>query len=161
MKKLAIRLKGIGPSRGTYVLVVELDQPKRIQVGRLGFFNFKEGTYLYTGSALGPGGLAGRIHRHLRPETQKRPHWHIDALTAHGSITDIWWSVNPQRQECVWAETLSMAGDRTPPGFGASDCHCTGHLIWLQGTDNVDNAWNALRGLGLKIGRIRNMVLAI
>lgn len=161
MEKLEIKLKGIEPSPGTYVLVVELKQPERIQVGRLGLITFKSGTYFYIGSALGPGGLTGRIHRHLRPESQKRVHWHIDALTSRGSISDIWWSICPERHECVWAEILSMAGDRIPPGFGASDCRCAGHLVWQQDADNVNKAWEALRGyVGSKLCRVRSIETA-
>jgi len=157
MEELDTKLKGIGPSLGTYVLIVQLDQPKRIKIGRLGIINFKSGTYLYIGSALGPGGLSGRIHRHLRSETQKRSHWHIDTLTSQGSINDIWWSVSPQRKECIWAEILSMAGDGTTPGFGASDCRCESHLVWLQDADGLNKAWYALRGhVGSKLQRVRN-----
>ena len=157
MEKPATKLKGIGPSQGIYVLVVQLDQPKRVEVGRLGIINFMPGYHLYTGSALGLGGLSGRIHRHLRPQSQKRPHWHIDALTSQGSITDIWWSVSPQRQECTWSEILSMAGVRTPPDFGASDCRCAGHLVWLEDGESVHRAWDVLRGhVGSKLHRVRS-----
>lgn len=162
MVELDTKRNGIGPSQGTYVLVVQLDQLKRIKVGRLGFITFRTGYYLYAGSALGPGGLSGRIHRHLRPESQKRSHWHIDALTSQGSITGIWWSVSPQRQECAWSEILSVAGDRTAPGFGASDCRCAGHLVWLQDAESVKRAWDALRGhVGSKLHRVRSMETAI
>jgi Uri superfamily endonuclease len=157
MEKLDTKLKGIGPSPGTYVLVVQLDQLKKIKVGRLGTITFMSGTYLYAGSALGPGGLSGRIHRHLRPQSQKQFHWHIDALTSQSSITDIWYSASPQRQECVWGEILSMVGDRIAQGFGASDCRCAGHLIWLQDTRGVNSAWETLRGhVSSKLHRVRN-----
>lgn len=162
MEKLDTKLKGTGPSQGSYVLVVQLEQLRRIKVGRLGIITFRTGTYLYAGSALGPGGLSGRIHRHLRPESQKRSHWHIDALTSQGSIMDIWWSVNPQRQECAWGEILSTVGDRTAPGFGASDCRCAGHLVWLHDAESVDRAWDALRGhVGSKLHRVRSTETAI
>jgi Uri superfamily endonuclease len=157
MEELETKSNKIGPSQGTYVLVVKLDRLKRIVVGRLGNITFKPGTYLYTGSALGPGGLSGRIHRHLRPESQKRSHWHIDAFTSQGAITDIWWSVSPQRQECAWGEILSMAGDRSVPGFGASDCRCAGHLVWLQDAESVDRAWDALSGhVSSNLHRVNN-----
>jgi Uri superfamily endonuclease len=157
MEELRAKLNEVGPSQGTYVLVFLLDQPRRIKVGRLGNFTFKPGTYLYTGSALGPGGLSGRIHRHLRPESQKRSHWHIDALASKGSLIDIWWSTSPRRQECAWGEILSMAGDRSVPGFGASDCRCAGHLVWLQDAKSVDRAWDALSGhVSSNLHRVNN-----
>lgn len=155
MDELDTKFNIAGPSQGTYILMVQLDRLRRIKVGRLGSITFRIGTYLYAGSALGPGGLSGRIHRHLRPESQKRSHWHIDALTSQGSITDIWWSVSPQRQECTWGEILSTVGDRTAPGFGTSDCRCAGHLVWLQDAESVDRAWDALRGhVGSKLRRV-------
>ena len=157
MEELDTKLKGIGPSLGTYVLIVQLDQPKRIKIGRLGIINFKSGTYLYIGSALGPGGLSGRIHRHLRSETQKRSHWHIDALTSQGEITEIWWLECACHLECTWAEGLSKVGDRSALGFGSSDCRCAGHLVWFQDTFEVESAWVSLREhAGVKLRRVRN-----
>ena len=157
MEELDIELNGIGPARGTYVLVVQLNRLKRIKVGRLGIITFKSGCYLYTGSALGPGGLSGRIHRHIRPESHKRSHWHINALISRGIITDVWWTMSRQRQECAWGEILSMTGDRTAPGFGASDCRCAGHLVWLQDAESVDRTWDALSGhVSSNLHRVNN-----
>ena len=64
---------------GSYVLLITVAAPLTIHAGRLGAIALSPGTYAYTGSALGPGGLRARVGRHLRAE--KRPHWHIDALT--------------------------------------------------------------------------------
>ncbi|HEY44460.1 MAG TPA: GIY-YIG nuclease family protein [Anaerolineae bacterium] len=147
----------IGTSRGAYVLVIQLDQLIKIEIGRLGFVSFGTGYYLYTGSALGPGGLSGRIHRHLRHESQKRSHWHIDALTSRGEITEIWLLGCAYHLECTWAEILSKVGDRSVLGFGASDCGCAGHLVWLQDACEVERAWEGLREhVGVKLRRVRN-----
>jgi Uri superfamily endonuclease len=156
MEKLDTKLKEIGPSLGTYVLVVQLDLLERINIGRLGILNFEAGYHLYVGSALGPGGLGGRIRRHLRPDSEKRSHWHIDALTSRGSVTEIWWFVGPERQECDWVDILAKVGDRIHRGFGASDCRCAGHLVSLPDSNGKEAAWDTLRGhLGSKIQRVQ------
>jgi Uri superfamily endonuclease len=146
----------IGTSRGAYVLVLQCHQLIKIKIGRLGFISFEPGYYLYTGSALGPGGLSGRISHHFRQKAQKRSRWHIDALTSREAINEIWWSENQHRLECTWAEVLAEVGDRTVPGFGASDCRCPGHLVWLRDAEGVKRAWNVLRErVGPKLHRTK------
>jgi len=114
---------------GTYVLFVRLDNPCAISVGRRGTAALEPGLYAYTGSALGPGGLAARIDRHLR--RNKRPHWHIDGLTTAAPVTALWWQEGPHRLECQWAAALGAGpGTVVPvPRFGASDCRCPAHLF--------------------------------
>ena len=63
-------------SPGTYALIIALDRARTLQVGRRGKFHFPAGFYFYAGSALGPGGLAGRLERHVR--AAKRLDWHVD-----------------------------------------------------------------------------------
>src|SRR5574340_196450 len=66
-------------SRGVYTLILQVnEEPLSLNVGSLGRVNLAAGQYLYTGSALGPGGLDSRLARHLRRE--KRLFWHIDYL---------------------------------------------------------------------------------
>jgi Uri superfamily endonuclease len=113
---------------GTYVLVLELAQECTLVVGALGAHRFPAGTYLYVGSACGPGGLRGRLAHHLRPV--QRPHWHVDYLRQFAVVREIWYSTEPEPRECRWAAVLAAAGFRTPmPGFGASDCRCAAHLF--------------------------------
>jgi len=113
---------------GTYVLIVRLPRLTTIGVGRLGRFQFPAGWYAYAGSALGPGGLAARISRHLR--SPKTLHWHVDYLRAHARPVEIWYAVGTRKRECAWAQALSgLPGASIPvPRFGASDCHCPAHL---------------------------------
>ncbi len=128
---------------GSYVLVLWLDGPRQITVGRLGSFQLEPGYYLYSGSALGPGGLRARVGRHLR--SGRKPHWHIDALTAVAHITEIWINQGVERLECTWAQTLAALPGITPPipGFGASDCGCRTHLFGLA-NELLDTTWHAL-----------------
>jgi Uri superfamily endonuclease len=107
---------------GTYVLLLHLGQSATAQIGKLGKFTFSEGEYTYIGSAHGPGGLRARLSRHLRAE--KALHWHIDYLIALAPIVAIWWIASPERQECVWAQSLAALPNVSVPvpGFGSSDC---------------------------------------
>jgi len=142
--------------RGTYALLVHIRSATVLQVGRLGTVHLRPGYYVYIGSALGPGGLSGRINRHLRPTEEKRPHWHIDALTALGVIEEVWLAESGKRQECAWASVLTKAGKLAAAGFGASDCRCPGHLVWLGDAEGVSQGWCVLRKLvGSRLQRVR------
>jgi len=116
----------------TYQLHIRVPCPVRIQVGRLGMFNFPEGDYLYTGSARR--GLVARVARHLRRE--KRCRWHIDYLLTHPGVT-VRHVTYSDMAEC---DLNRASGGTIPvPGFGASDCRagCGSHLRRLGsiGTD--------------------------
>jgi Uri superfamily endonuclease len=58
---------------------------------------------------------------------------------------DAWWVVSALIFECHWASILSNTGERTPPGFGSSDCACSGHLIYFQNEKEIAKAWETLR----------------
>jgi Uri superfamily endonuclease len=124
-------LDGIAPDEpGSYILLLHLDHPARIAVGKLGTFDFETGWYAYAGSALGSGGLAARLDHHK--EGGKSLHWHIDYLTAEAELVEVWWAIGDKRQECIWASALrAIPGARVPvPNFGASDCRCLTHLVY-------------------------------
>jgi Uri superfamily endonuclease len=131
--------------RGSYVLLMRLDAPRMLAVGRLGRFDFPAGLYAYVGSAQGSGGLRARVGRHLRAD--KRAHWHVDALTAHAAIVAVWAVESAERLECAWARILrGMDGVEEPAGgFGASDCACRTHLFRLD-TAALDSVRAALGG---------------
>jgi Uri superfamily endonuclease len=115
---------------GTYVLILHLPRSvEDICIGRLGWFRFPSGWYAYVGSARGPGGLATRLARHLRP--LKPLHWHIDYLRARAEPVEVWYATGTQKRECAWARALSgLSGAHVLiPRFGASDCRCPAHLI--------------------------------
>jgi Uri superfamily endonuclease len=108
---------------------MRLRQGVAVDVGRLGRFHFVAGWYAYAGGARGPGGLAARVGRHLRPD--KGAHWHVDYLRPHTELTAVWYTVGSQKRECDWAQALSgLPGAHVvAPGFGASDCRCHTHLL--------------------------------
>ncbi|HIE52247.1 MAG TPA: GIY-YIG nuclease family protein [Armatimonadetes bacterium] len=114
---------------GVYQLLLRLPRPRTMQIGRLGRFTFPAGWYVYTGSALN--GLEARIARHLR--RKKRLHWHIDYLLQQAEIEAVFIYPTQEREECARnAEVLAQPGARIiAPRFGASDCRCPAHLVYL------------------------------
>ena len=111
------------PTPRTYQLVIRVDRPLSLAVGRLGTFDFPTGLYCYTGSARRH--FEARIARHLRRDKNLR--WHIDYLLAATGV-----SVREVRRSSEGECALNQATDGAivAPGFGASDCRrgCGSHL---------------------------------
>ena len=113
---------------GTYALILLNRRAQTFTIGRLGTFIFPRGYYVYIGSAFGPGGLAARVGRHLRPHKPLR--WHVDYLTTCLPVVRVWHTRHPEPQECTWAGHFqTLGGTSIVPGFGASDCRCSAHLL--------------------------------
>ena len=114
---------------GTYILILSLSGSHEIVIGKLGALNFLPGWYAYVGSAMGPGGLAARINRHLK--TKKKMHWHIDYLRPFTSVIGAVVASGKEKKEHQWATNLNK-----PPfpgtainDFGCTDCNCRSHLF--------------------------------
>lgn len=118
---------------GSYVLLLALRRNRRLSVGRLGVFSLRRGTYLYCGSARGPGGIRRRLARHLR--TGGPLHWHIDSLLRAARPVAIAFVTGDSSWECGWSQGLGRQPNASfpIPGFGASDClrRCPSHLVFL------------------------------
>lgn len=114
---------------GTYALLLRADEASEIEVGALGKMEVRPGAYVYVGSAFGPGGLQARVARHARGDGAL--HWHVDYLRAVTTLEAVWYTHDPERRECTWAEVLRARPGATVPldGFGASDCDCPAHLV--------------------------------
>jgi Uri superfamily endonuclease len=65
-----------------------LAEPILVTIGRKPRTELSAGRYFYCGSAKGPGGLRGRLARHMR--RGKPVHWHIDQLTEYGIVLGSW-----------------------------------------------------------------------
>jgi Uri superfamily endonuclease len=130
--RLARRRITFPESRGTYLLWCVSTARRRVRVGRLGWLRLDKGSYLYAGSALGPGGLRSRIDHHLRPAL--RLHWHVDYLRRHTRLAGVFFRTGDTRLEHDWASLLgTLPGASSPlPGFGSSDCTCGSHLFHLR-----------------------------
>ena len=113
--------------KGIYALIITLEEDKNICVGKLGPVDFKEGYYVYIGSALNS--LEGRINRHHRKD--KKLHWHVDYLLNEGRIVEILCFETTKRLECTFARTFQKTLDSIK-NFGSSDCSCESHLFYSK-----------------------------
>ena len=119
-------MKRLGQSaKGVYVLLMRKNDNSTIRFGRNSSCDFPAGWYGYAGSAMG--GLAGRLRHHCG--ISSRPHWHIDRLRHHVTLTGIVCGITDSRIECEISHNLSRILDPVE-GFGASDCGCRSHLFY-------------------------------
>jgi sugar fermentation stimulation protein A len=115
--------------RGSYLLILNLNENRLINVGRLGKVHFRKGYYIYVGSAMANLSKRMERHRHLR----KRHHWHIDELRATAEFHSVLAIRSRDRLECEIANTLSKITEWSIPGFGSTDCSCESHLFGMSG----------------------------
>ncbi len=126
-----------GKVRGAYLLVLRLEKPQTLKVGSLGELSFKPGYYVYVGSAMGAGGVEGRVRRHLKftSRTNGKPKWHVDYLL-RGSFKpiEVFIISSEERIECKVSLLVEISAKYTFPGFGSSDClgGCRGHLHYFN-----------------------------
>jgi len=116
--------------RGTYVLLIEVEKEKSIQVGKLGKFTFCKGFYVYVGSAKN--NLDKRVERHIG--RGKKLFWHIDYLlsTPEVKVREVW--VKEGEWECHLARRMARSRIFQVPvrEFGSSDCTCKAHLFGVS-----------------------------
>jgi Uri superfamily endonuclease len=121
--------------KGVYTLIIFISANTSLKVGRLGRIFFPRGIYLYTGSALGSGGIGQRLQRHLK--RKKKRFWHIDYLltSENASVKAIVYSLSSNRMECKVNRYLSKSLPIQSKGFGSSDCSssCSSHLLRFDG----------------------------
>ena len=133
---------------GTYALVLHLHAPQTLTVGALGAWAFPAGDYVYVGSAWGPGGVAARLGRHLRGADKVR--WHIDYVRR--VMQPIYaWVAYQKHLECAWAAHLLALPQSQVivPRFGASDCHCVTHFLYITGQTQAIHFPSATTSLDL------------
>lgn len=114
---------------GTYVLVFRARRQLAFRAGALGRVELPRGWLAYVGSAMGPGGLAARVGRHLA--ASGRPRWHVDYLVRALPPAEVWASQTPASRERTWVEALAALRGLAPVagGFGASDSPAASHLF--------------------------------
>ena len=115
---------------GTYILLMRVQMPSTVEIGKKGAIRLRPGFYLYVGSAFGPGGLRARVGRHARDEKPLR--WHIDYLRQKAHLAAVYFSTDEDHLEDDWAESIqAWPGVQVPmPGFGASDSKVLSHLFF-------------------------------
>jgi Uri superfamily endonuclease len=118
--------------KGSYVLIVKLEEAKNIEIGRLGVFLFPRGYYAYTGSAMN--GISQRVRRHI--SQKKKLRWHIDYLLSYGKVEEAIILGSEAKIECGINQMVKalLKGRIIAPGFGSSDCKekCGSHLLFIQ-----------------------------
>ena len=122
---------------GVYSILLQILKDLTLEVGGLGSMSFLGGFYVYTGSAMGPGGISARISRHLRSE--KKVFWHIDYLMGNQSVKvfALFRAESKRKLECNVNKSIVLNLDASiVSGFGSSDCltACGGHLLFLGDT---------------------------
>jgi Uri superfamily endonuclease len=109
--------------KGYYILVIEVCRKTVISVRSGKRFMFEPGFYFYIGSAHGPGGLRGRLLRHLRRE--KKRFWHIDYLLSSNNTCIKGFYILPTNTKTPDYESIisrKLLGIFKPiHGFGCSD----------------------------------------
>jgi sugar fermentation stimulation protein A len=114
--------------RGSYLLVLEVAQSRRIDVGGMGKVAFPKGYYVYAGSARA--NLTKRVERHLR--RRKQFHWHIDFLRDRADSCTALPVRSSEDLEHDLAAALGQVADWDIPRFGSSDCRCPTHLFGFK-----------------------------
>ena len=118
---------------GAYQLFISIDTKISLQVGKLGYFTFAKGEYIYTGSAMK--NLNQRVLRHQKKD--KKLNWHIDYLLNNPNvrIIDIKIFESEIKQECeINQSSIKNYKAKIPiRKFGSSDCsNCESHLIKIK-----------------------------
>ena len=132
---IATSLNKFPKEKGIYILSLQLIESKLITVGKLGSFNFDSGNYYYIGSAVGSGGIAGRIKHHF--EITENPHWHIDYLRYHSRFKSVYFKISSKEDEHLAASILSEIMIPPIKYFGSSDCNCCSHLFYSKSNINL------------------------
>ena len=126
---MIIQNYSVNESDTLYAITFRLKKDtKKIQIGKLGQFNFSPGYYVYVGSAKR--NIQARIDRHLKIEKKKR--WHLDYLRPFLTVESVQ-SFPEADGECELFEQLKQEHHATIPvkGFGSSDCKCPAHLFYF------------------------------
>ena len=113
--------------KGVYTLLIRLDRPQTITIGKRRRISFASGYYAYVGSALNS--LEARIARHL--EKNKNLHWHIDYFLQKARVVEIISCATEENSECTIASHLAQTLEPVPH-FGSSDCHCQSHFFYYK-----------------------------
>ena len=128
---------GMRSDPGSYALLLACSSVHRRRIGRLGRLATRPGCYVYVGSALGSGGVAARVGRHLAAPVRR--HWHVDYLRPATCLTECWLAYDSKRREHEWADVFAdMPGASVPlRGFGCSDCACGSHLFFFASPPSI------------------------
>ena len=136
----------------SYILILRLDEGKTIEVGKLGRIEFKEGYYLYVGSAKNS---LKRIERHFKMD--KKLHWHIDYLSLNSQVMNA--IIFNKLQECEIADRLSKRFKKIK-NFGCSDCKCLSHLFYSakEPTKELNELFKDVKKLQMDVNGVNDSI---
>jgi Uri superfamily endonuclease len=123
--------------KGSYSLLIELNESVDLDVGALGMIEFSSGFYVYNGSAFGSGGLK-RVERHKEKSKEVSGcHWHIDYLltSPKTEIVDVY-TEDGSDHECGLSQEMKNNFDLVE-GFGCTDCGCSSHLFYSASREEL------------------------
>jgi len=116
-------------------LVINVEKGQKIKVAKLPETYYQPGFYLYVGRAKR--GLRKRVDRHLRRD--KKLFWHIDYLLQKSKVDEVW-TRHDFLDECRTAKKIAQIAKSSlilDNHFGASDCRCPGHLVYVADFDEL------------------------
>lgn len=123
---------------GIYHVIYRVSRAFSVRVGAAGAYEFREGYYVYTGTAQRA--LRARIERHARRE--KKARWHIDYFSSHSGaefVAAYFFAGEPASRECRRNLRLVAAASFYIPKFGCSDCGagCPSHLAGFRSLEEI------------------------
>lgn len=132
---------------GVYVILILVGEKTGIVTRGGRRFSIPQGVYLYIGSAMGGGGVRGRVMRHIRRTGS--PFWHIDYLLRQPStkISGVLYKVHSDRRD--HEAGLALALEKIfpgVPGFGCSDKPDDYSHLYLCGYSEhecLEGVWSA------------------
>ncbi|MEE0936384.1 MAG: GIY-YIG nuclease family protein [Methanobrevibacter sp.] len=130
--------------KGCYCLIINMKKDSKIKIGRkLGKIEFRQGYYVYVGSAMNS--LIARIERHLSDD--KKMHWHVDYLLKNAEISDVIYNQSKRKIECDLSRHISTQAEGIKD-FGCSDCECESHLYYFktkkEAVECVESAYDSI-----------------
>ncbi|MDI3473286.1 MAG: hypothetical protein PWQ20_899 [Thermotogaceae bacterium] len=115
-------------NRGSYVLIIKLNNESTLKYGN-NSRKFKEGYYLYVGSAMNS--LSGRVKYHLSSE--KRGRWHIDKLLKIATLEYVLMIPYVKKiEEKISNRFLREKSLEVIEKFGSSDTKTIGNLFFVK-----------------------------
>ena len=123
--------------RGSYLVLLAVDEPVTVSVSALGDVAFAPGWYVYVGSAME--NLTARVERHRR--RRKKLHGHIDSFRQKARFVAAFPVRSADHLECGLAREMAGLGGQVVPRFGSSDCSCPGHLFRFDSDPERDRAF--------------------
>ena len=122
--------------KGFYILILELESGRTIKVDLLPAKYFQPGFYPYVRQAKRR--LKRRIARHLRG--RKKIFWYIHYFDSKATIRDVWTKADYLDKCTMVLGILKLIKKAriVQEKFGASDCRCCGHLIYLGTESNLE-----------------------